>query len=160
MEEIYKPCNNILYYSISNFGRIKDQDDKEVECITSKAGYVTVKLSNKYYYIHRLVAIAFIPNPDNKKCVDHIDHNRSNNSLTNLRWATHGENGKNKKLSIKNKSGYPGIQFNTYFDKWTATIGHNNKLLFLGKFETKEQAIKARQNKEVELFGSFRSILE
>ena len=158
-EEEFKTCPNIADFQVSNLGNIKDDQDHMMQSFINKAGYTSIVINNKYFYIHRLVAIAFIPNPENKKCVDHINHNRSDNKLSNLRWATHGENGKNKKLSVKNKSGYPGIQFNTYYNKWSATIGYNNKLLFLGWFELKDLAIKARQNKELELFGSFRSIL-
>lgn len=62
-------------------------------------GYMRVNLSNygktKKHYIHRLLAIQFIPNPENKPCIDHIDRNRSNNSLENLRWATAKENSNN-----------------------------------------------------------------
>lgn len=46
----------------------------------------------KRYYIHRLVALAFIPNPEHKRCVDHIDNDKSNNNVENLRWVTHKEN--------------------------------------------------------------------
>lgn len=65
----------------------------------SKGGYETALLHNthtrKLLLIHRLVAIAFIPNLDNKPCVDHIDRNRSNNVVSNLRWCTYSENMKN-----------------------------------------------------------------
>lgn len=49
-------------------------------------------LEGKIYYVHRLLADAFLENPDNKKEVDHIDGNPKNNNLDNLRWATHKEN--------------------------------------------------------------------
>lgn len=69
-------------------------------------------------FVHRLVALAYIPNPDNKPCIDHIDENKLNNHKDNLRWATHSENMQNKKqplctnklgeknISIKNNNGY------------------------------------------------------
>ena len=46
----------------------------------------------KDYYVHRLIAETFIPNPENKRCVNHINCNRSDNSVENLEWATSAEN--------------------------------------------------------------------
>lgn len=70
-------------------------------------GYVYVSLSknsvSKSYKIHRLVAEAFIPNPDNKPQVEHIDTHRDNNCVWNLRWVTPKEN-QNNVLTIKHLS--------------------------------------------------------
>lgn len=60
------------------------------------SGYVGVTLCNKGHYkqikVHRLVAQTFIPNPDNKPCVNHKDGNKQNNCIDNLEWSTHKEN--------------------------------------------------------------------
>ena len=59
--------------------------------------------------VHRLVAEHYIPNPDNKPTIDHIDRNRQNNDVSNLCWATRLEQGQNKGTNIKNTSGHKGI---------------------------------------------------
>lgn len=56
-----------------------------------KDGYSTVRIRGKDYKVHRLVADVFIPNPENKPTVDHINRIRDDNSVCNLRWATHKE---------------------------------------------------------------------
>jgi len=93
-------------YQVSNLGRVKSlarpmrgaYHNKEhilKSCIDRK-GYENIQLCNdgkvKHHKIHRLIAQAFIPNPENKPCINHIDHNRSNNILSNLEWVTHREN--------------------------------------------------------------------
>ena len=70
-------------------------------------GYKIVDLTNdkgirKSMRVHRLIGLAYIPNPLNKPCIDHIDQNKSNNHLSNLRWATHAENRQNIKQPNKN----------------------------------------------------------
>ena len=59
-------------------------------------GYLRYKLSkndkSKRYMAHRLVAEAFIPNPENKRCINHKDGNKANNNISNLEWNTHSEN--------------------------------------------------------------------
>lgn len=99
-------------YYISNFGNIKHDNNFLKKCIHSN-GYeqVNIRIGNKYVtkLIHRLVAVAFIPNPDNKPCIDHIDGNKRNNYVSNLRWVTPVENANNiitKKRSIENRKSH------------------------------------------------------
>lgn len=84
-------------YSISRNGVVKNDNTNTIKKshINKKSGYKIVDLweNNKAEKvpIHRLVAEAFIPNPENKPTVDHIDGNRLNNDIKNLRWATYSE---------------------------------------------------------------------
>lgn len=85
-------------YSINELGQIRnDLTGRIKSAYTNPAnGYLTVDLykDNKPHKVtvHRLLAEAFIPNPENKPCIDHKDGNRQNNALSNLRWATYSEN--------------------------------------------------------------------
>lgn len=84
-------------YSINENGEIRNEITgmKKKPYLNSKNGYFYVDLwknnKSRKMAVHRLIAVAFIPNPENKPTVDHIDGNRQNNSLDNLRWATFSE---------------------------------------------------------------------
>lgn len=84
-------------YKITNDGRVYSEYLGDfIKPFYSKGGYVRVKLNygdrSKKVMMHRLVALAFIPNPDNKPQVDHINCNRSDNRVENLQWTTAKEN--------------------------------------------------------------------
>lgn len=85
------------YYSISNFGNLYSKRYKRIKkSHLHKTGYpsstFTVNYISSTKKIHRLVGEAFIPNPDNKPHIDHIDGDKQNNYYLNLRWCTHAEN--------------------------------------------------------------------
>ena len=118
-------------------------------------GYLSIRIKNKNYRVHRLVGFAFIPNPENKPCIDHKDNNRMNNNVNNLRWATHTENNCNMNVPKKNKIGVKGVYWNENENLWEAKITHKNWNYHLGFHRTKEKAIEARQKMANELFGEF-----
>ena len=86
-------------YSVNSKGNVLNIKTKKVlKPFTNGVGYYRVAFygQNKkkhQFYIHRLIAIYFIPNPENKKFINHIDGNPSNNDINNLQWCTKSENG-------------------------------------------------------------------
>lgn len=97
-------------YQVSSLGRVKtieriftDSKGREYKIISqikqifkTKNGYIRVKLwkngKSKNFFVHRLVAIAFIDNPNNFRCVNHKDENKENNCVDNLEWCDHKYN--------------------------------------------------------------------
>ena len=147
-------------YSISSLGEVRnDKTKKMLKPVGCKNGYLQVDLCNnegrKTVYIHKLVAKAFIDNPENKPIIDHIDNDKTNNKVSNLRYATVKENSWNAKLSKKNTTGYKGVVFNKKANKYVSYICENGKNKHLGIFKTIEEAKAARQKKALELFGEF-----
>lgn len=114
-EVIYKqiPGYENLYL-ISNTGIIINQlNGKELKQTLANHGYLHVSLirnkTQKKYLVHRLLGDSFIENPDNKPCIDHIDREKTNNNLNNLRWVSHSENSQNRGKQSNNTSGIIGI---------------------------------------------------
>lgn len=117
MEEIWKPItvDGEIYenYSVSSEGNVKNNKTGRVLKKYKykngyKNGYELVTLckngKTKTFQVHRLVAIMFIPNPENKTCVDHINCVRNDNRVENLRWVTHKENSNNP-LTLEKQKG-------------------------------------------------------
>lgn len=103
MNEIWKKIDGFDKYYVSNLGRVKSSSYRNTgkEYIlkqhTNKDGYKTVCImrgfkNSKSYLVHRLVALAFIDNPNNYSDVDHKDRCRDNNSVDNLQWVSHIDN--------------------------------------------------------------------
>ena len=96
MEESWKQIEG-YHYSVSQDGRIRnDKTDKEKALRLNRYGYPVVDLykygKRKHCQVHRLVADAYIPNPDNKPQINHKDGIKTNNNIQNLEWATAKEN--------------------------------------------------------------------
>ena len=117
-------------------------------------GYLYVDLckdgKGKAVSIHRLIGLNYIPNPENKKCIDHINRIRTDNRIENLRWATDSENCQNRSLNKDNKSGTQNISYNkrdnVYLYKKTI-----NKVCHVKYFKTLEEAINYKTEYESNL---------
>ncbi len=98
-------------YLVYEDGRVFSKKSRKIlKPYTNGQGYMRVKLTNqKDMYIHRLVALHYIPNPHNYPEVDHIDRNRTNNDISNLRWADHSMNQQNTGFRCNNISGHKNI---------------------------------------------------
>lgn len=102
------------FYTIDEYGNVfSERKNKYLKPSLDSDGYKYVTLKGKHYRIHRLVAMAFIDNPENKPCIDHIDRNITNNHFSNLRWVTPKENSNNvltikhlKEIGVKYKNIY------------------------------------------------------
>jgi len=159
MDEIFVPVRDFPRYAVSNHGRVQNVKTGRILKGGKTRGYLTVVLcsvnGNMTCTVHRLVAQHFLPNPDNKREVDHVDGNPMNNYLSNLRWATRGENQRNCKSRSGSSSKYLGITWHKRDNKWQAQIKIEGKRKHLGYFTDEVEAAKVYDAAAREHNGEF-----
>lgn len=136
-------------YQVSSLGRVKSLRKNIIMKFITRSGYYNLVLrkngQRKSKQVHRLVAEAFIPNPDNLPIVNHIDYNRKNNKVENLEWCTQKQNvlwsvcNMKKRRESKTNSGeqYICLRKNNFYE---LTI--NKK--YYGRYKNIDEAIKKR----------------
>ena len=138
-----KDCEEVAraLIDLEDIDRIKDYKWR-----MNDRGYVLtdIKGTTKKIRLHRLIMDC----PDDM-VVDHINHNRLDNRKENLRVCTQHQN-------LMNKNSV-GVTFDKRRNKWYAQITYNYNHIFIGSFDTKEDAIKARRQAEIEYFGEYRN---
>ncbi len=117
------------------------------------SGHIQIKIDGKPHLAHRLAFLTMTGCwPENE--VDHINGVRDDNRWTNLRPATHAENGRNR-CKTRNTSGVTGVRWDAARGKWCAYIRVNRKHIHLGRLTEFEDAVVARRAAEVKYFGEF-----
>ena len=158
-EEVFLPIKDFDNYMVSNLGNVKNATTGRILKQRLKKGYkdICLIINGKKHSksIHRLVANAFLENIENKPCVDHIDNDRQNNNINNLRFATRVENGRNRVIGKNNTSGAKGISYRKDMKKWEARITIDGIRMSLGCFNNIEDAKQARISAVKKVFGEF-----
>ncbi len=164
MEEVWKAIPNYEgSHEASNLGRIRSIDreivysDGRVFRLKSRVlrlsngggGYKVVKIQKSVKYVHQMVAMAFLGHVPNghKLVVDHIDEDKLNNNLNNLRIVSNRENLSRRGGSSK----YVGVYFSKSTNKWASKIKVGRKEIWIGRFKNEIDAHNAYQNKLKEL---------
>lgn len=124
-----------LYWKIANSNRIKIGG---VAGYTTKHGYRKVHVIDKQLYEHRIIFFmhyGYLP-----KYIDHIDCNKLNNCIENLREATHSQNMMNQKIRSNNNTGIKNVCYDNTRNKWKVSINVKNKTINIGRFNNLELA--------------------
>ena len=157
--EVWKIIDGYDNYLVSNFGNIKNGKNNRFMNPGNNRVYKLINLYKngigKTFRVHRLVAKAFLENPDKKPDVDHIDQNPTNNNAKNLRWATSKNNQYNQGKRKDNSSGFKGVTFQKSRQKYCAKISINGKSKHLGLFESAEEAGQVYDAKAKQIHGEF-----
>lgn len=115
-------------------------------CVKS-TGYMMVRINGHYYYLHRLAWFYHYQEWPTQQ-IDHIDQNKQNNAISNLRNVDQYTNMSNRPTMQNNNSGVTGVCYCNTTSKWKAYINRNGKRVNLGTFLDRDFAIKARKEAE------------
>lgn len=121
-------------------------------------GYYVVRFRGSAYKAHRIVWFLSNNLKDTELLIDHIDGNKTNNKISNLRLVTEKENARNRRACINRKhSEFKGVTLavNTFKKPWRADIKVEGKSITIGNYRTKEEAAKAYNNAARIYFGEY-----
>ncbi|QXV80784.1 putative homing endonuclease [Veterinaerplatzvirus Jeanpiccard] len=144
--DIFDYRDGVLYWKISPRSRTPIGS---VAGHLSKAGYITTSYMKRALLAHRVVwEMHNGPIPEGMQ-IDHINHNRSDNRICNLRLATVFDNNQNMSRGKGNRSGVVGVSWHKSAKKWCAEIHANGKKKYLGVFDSFDDAVLARKSAEL-----------
>ena len=146
--EYDKETGKLYWKVVRQRGNVGD----EVGCDNGR-GYLVTRINDKVYRVHRVIFLmhkGYLP-----KTLDHVNGDRADNRIENLRAVTSSQNQYNRKLNKNNTSGYKGVYYHKKTAKFRARISHLNKNIYLGSYNTPEEADVAVRAAREKLHGSF-----
>jgi len=151
LKELFNYIDGELYWKVRPYKSHVDISNP-AGCLTNH-NYRVITIEGKVYRAHRLVFLMHHNNlPD---IIDHINNNKSDNRIENLRPASIYQNTQNAKRNSKNTSGVKGVSFSKQAGKWRAAINANGEYISIGFFSILEDAEKAMAEKRLELHGEY-----
>ncbi len=145
---IWLPRDRSHFRTDSTFNSWRSRFAWSVAGSISQKGYRTINIEGYHYKAHRL-AWMYIYGEWPEQQIDHVNHIRDDNRISNLRAATNRENSINRSISSSSSSGFYGINFEKDSQKWRVRINHGGKRVHIGRFSSKDEAIKARGDAEI-----------
>ena len=165
INEEWRSIDGYINYQVSNIGRVRNANTgRMLKQSLNNNGYyyggLTKEAKQQQHLVHRLVANEFLEKPDNnyKYDIDHIDRDRTNNKMCNIRLATRSENMMNqtKSNTRQTSSQYKGVY--KAGNNWRAAVRCQGKKYDLGYFNSEERAARAYNEKAIELGGEYANI--
>jgi hypothetical protein len=149
--------NKELLHEMFNYkdGEIYRKNTNKMAGSINGNGYRQTFIKGKIYKNHRLIWMYHNGDIENRLCIDHINQNRIDNRIENLRLATISQNTTNAKKQPTNTTGYKGVVFEKKRKKYRASIIKNKKTYYLGSYSTAQEAHKAYKQAAVKLHGDF-----
>ncbi|EOZ0650999.1 HNH endonuclease [Cronobacter malonaticus] len=145
----YEASKGELWWRESGFNRQMD-----VPCgYVSGGGYLSVKINGRLCSVHRLIWKMHMDSEPQH--LDHVNGNRLDNRIENLRPAIRNENNRNISVTRANTSGYIGVRFDARYKRWVAQIKIERKAIFIGSYETKVEAVHAYNDAAIKMHGDF-----
>lgn len=126
--------------------------------LPNNSDYRRVSISNKIYLEHRIIWIYFNGLIPKGMFIDHINQNKKDNSIENLRLCTRSENQYNRGAYKNNTSGFKGVSFNKALNKYSAQMRVNDVKKHLGYFDSAELAKQAYDNMAIDIQGQFATL--
>lgn len=140
------------FFSYDSGKLIRNSDSEDISR-NHKKGYLVIQFQNKPYLLHQLIWFYFYGYFADQ--LDHVDMDKSNNRIENLRECTHSQQHANKTKYKNNTSGYKGVQWCSTTNKWRAVLMKDRKGMHLGRFPTKEQAASCYDWHATKIWGEF-----
>lgn len=135
----YDPETGLLWWIKTNSQRAPA--GSVAGCLSKRTGYVSVGVNGKRMRAHRVVWMMVYNEIPSE--IDHIDGDRSNNRIENLRLVSRSGNNQNRGVQRNNTSGATGVSFDSYRSRWAARIQSNGKQISLGRFHSFNEAVRA-----------------
>ena len=144
----YDPLTGILTWKHNRSNMIKGS----VAGSVNSSGYRTITINSKTFRVQRVIWIMLFGYIPEGFFIDHVNGNKIDNRLQNLRLATNSQNQQNRPAPKNNSSGYRGVTWHKQMNKWMARISYKGKRKLIGFFDSAEDAYKAYKKEAKEIF--------